>query len=497
MRILVLGGTGRTGMAFLRQAEDRGHRVTAFVRSPDKLSELGPRMAVRAGDPRSVEQLEAALEGQDVVVSALGPPGLGKSTVLSTAARATVDAMQAKGVQRLLVVSAGLLFDDSPTLGRLLRRTLLRNVANDSEEMEHIVESSGLDWTIVRPPRLTSGPLTGRYTARDDHLPRDSRPSIGREDLATFLLDEVERPGHVHRIVGVSAPAGRTRTLAYWIATVILAVECVVGGVMASLRMQPFLGILGHLGYPPYLMSILGAWYFLAGLALIAPGLPRLKEWAYAGLIFNYTGAVASHLAVGDEAAALIAPIVFALLAVTSWALRPSPRRDLSSPDEDAAPSRIRSMAYWTFTLIAASEMVAGSIWDLLRIEYVRAIFAHLGYPLFLLSILAAWKLPCAVTMLVPRFPRLKEWAYAGAVFNYSGAAASHLFVGDGPSKWAGPLIFAAITLASWALRPPNRRFELGPSPRTRPLAWIVPAGLVVVLLLLSFLTLPKGAPPL
>ncbi len=290
---------------------------------------------------------------------------------------------------------------------------------------------------------------------------------------------------------------GGTGTLTYWIATVILAVECIVGGLMASLRMQPFLGILGHLGYPPYLMSILGVWYLLAGLALLAPRLPRLKEWAYAGLIFNYTGAVASHLAVGDAATALIAPIFFALLAVTSRALRPSLRRDLSNPDESGTRSRIISVAYWAFTLLAATEMVAGSVWDLLRIEYVRAIFAHLGYPLFLLSILAAWKLPCAVALLVPRFPRLKEWAYAGAVFNYSGAAASHLFAGDGPSKWAGPLIFAAITLASWALRPPDRRFELARSQPTRPSAWIVPAALVVVLLLLSFLTLPKGAPPL
>src|SRR5262249_23590007 len=161
----------------------------------------------------------------------------------------------------------------------------------------------------------------------------------------------------------------------------------------------------------------------------------------------NYTGAVASHLAVGDGATTLVAPIVFALLTLTSWALRPSPRRDLSGPDETAPRSRLAIVAYWTLTLIAAAEMVAGSVWDLLRIEYVRAIFAHLGYPLFLLSILAAWKLPCALALLVPRFPRLKEWAYAGAVFNYSGAAASHLFSGDGPDKWAGPLLFAAITL--------------------------------------------------
>ena len=291
------------------------------------------------------------------------------------------------------------------------------------------------------------------------------------------------------------ALAGRLRRVAYWTATAILTVECVVGGVMAILRMQPFLGILRHLGYPPYLTSILGVWYLLAGLALVAPRFPRLKEWAYAGLIFNYTGAVVSHLAAGDDAAAVIPPIVFALLAVTSWALRPSPRRDLSNPDEAGTPSRMRTVAYWIFTLLAASEMVAGSVWDLLRIEYVRSIFAHLGYPLVLLSILAAWKLPCAVTMLVPRLPRLKEWAYAGAVFNYSGAVASHLFVGDGPDKWAAPLAFAAITLASWALRPPDRRYALDRPTHLRASAWIVPAGIVAVLLVLSFLALPKGAP--
>src|SRR6516165_12617148 len=97
-----------------------------------------------------------------------------------------------------------------------------------------------------------------------------------------------------------------------------------------------------------------------------------------------------------------------------------------------AISSRGRIVANWIFTLIVAWEMVAGSLWDLLRIEYVRVVLTHLGYPLYLLMILGAWKLTCAVVLLLPRFPRLKEWAYAGAFFNYSGAAASHFLVGDG-----------------------------------------------------------------
>jgi hypothetical protein len=76
--------------------------------------------------------------------------------------------------------------------------------------------------------------------------------------------------------------------------------------------------------------GILGVWYVLAGVALLAPRFPRLEEWAYAGLVFNYTGAATSHLAVGDGAGALVAPIIFTGLAAASWALRPSARRDLA-----------------------------------------------------------------------------------------------------------------------------------------------------------------------
>jgi len=85
-----------------------------------------------------------------------------------------------------------------------------------------------------------------------------------------------------------------------------------------------------HLGYPAYFMTILGVWYLLAGVALLAPRFPRLKEWAYAGLVFTYTGAVASHLAAGGGAETLIGPIGFTGLAFASWALRPPGRRDLA-----------------------------------------------------------------------------------------------------------------------------------------------------------------------
>ena len=98
---------------------------------------------------------------------------------------------------------------------------------------------------------------------------------------------------------------------------------------MGALRLPPFIGVIIHLGYPPYFMTILGVSYVLAGLALVVPGLPRLKAWhASPGLVFNYTGAAASHLAVGDCALMLIAPILFLCLTSASWALRPPGHRE-------------------------------------------------------------------------------------------------------------------------------------------------------------------------
>jgi uncharacterized membrane protein YphA (DoxX/SURF4 family) len=119
----------------------------------------------------------------------------------------------------------------------------------------------------------------------------------------------------------------RTSTVAYWTTTAMLAVECFVGGVMGAFRLEPFRGVVTHLGYPLYFMTILGVCYVSAGVVLLAPRLPRLKEWAYAGLMFIYTGAIASHIWVGDHAKSLIGPLVLAVLAVASWALRPQARR--------------------------------------------------------------------------------------------------------------------------------------------------------------------------
>src|SRR5262245_53288994 len=212
MRLLIIGATGGTGLQVTSQAVAGGHSVSVFVRSPQKLGSLRHRVVVREGDPRNVAELQAILHGHDAVISALGPPGVGPTTILRDAARSTVASMQAVGLHRLILVSAAVLFDDLGLAGKILRRTLLRNVGDDSIEMERIVVASALDWTIARPPRLTNGPRTGHYAVENGHLPsRSAFASISRADVADFLLGEVQYNAHIHEIVGITAGNGAHR----------------------------------------------------------------------------------------------------------------------------------------------------------------------------------------------------------------------------------------------------------------------------------------------
>ena len=130
----------------------------------------------------------------------------------------------------------------------------------------------------------------------------------------------------------------------------------------------------------------------------------------------------------------------------------------MSRPGGSSPVRRRQVVAYWVTTGLAAAELAVDGVWDILQLPYVRAVIDHLGYPRYFLVILGVWKVLGAVALVVPRFPRLKEWAYAGAVFNYTGAIASHLTVGDGALAVAYPVIQLGLVAASWALRPTARR---------------------------------------
>jgi uncharacterized membrane protein YphA (DoxX/SURF4 family) len=110
------------------------------------------------------------------------------------------------------------------------------------------------------------------------------------------------------------------------VTTALVAFTVGSGGAAQLAHMPANVEGMTHLGYPAYLLTILGAWKVAGTLAVLAPGLPRLKEWAYAGIVFDLTGAVASHAACGDVLWHVLAPAILAILAVVSWALRPPSR---------------------------------------------------------------------------------------------------------------------------------------------------------------------------
>lgn len=121
--------------------------------------------------------------------------------------------------------------------------------------------------------------------------------------------------------------ATKGRVITYWITTGILAMGMLAGAIGQLLHVKPTVDGIIHLGYPVYLLNILAPWKILGVLVLLLPGYTLIKEWAYAGFFFLMTGAVVSHLASGEAITHIISQIVFVLLIVASWYLRPANRR--------------------------------------------------------------------------------------------------------------------------------------------------------------------------
>ncbi|HJZ77320.1 MAG TPA: DoxX family protein, partial [Vicinamibacterales bacterium] len=117
------------------------------------------------------------------------------------------------------------------------------------------------------------------------------------------------------------------KTVAFWFTTLLGPTSFVIGGVLGIRQSPDVVAGVHHLGYPLYFATLLGVWKLLGAIAITAPGLPRVKEWAYAGFCFDLTAAAISHAAVGDTTSDIVAPLVFLALVIASWALRPESRR--------------------------------------------------------------------------------------------------------------------------------------------------------------------------
>ncbi|MFJ3769347.1 NAD(P)-dependent oxidoreductase [Streptomyces sp. NPDC090082] len=211
MRLMLFGVTGGTGAQLLAQALGAGHRVTAVARDPARVPVTDPDapLTVLPGDALAPETWRQAVAGHDAVLSCLGSTDRKHPTaVYSRGTRNIVEAMRGSGVARLLCLSsAGLdTAPDVPLAQRLVTRYVIRRLYRhgyaDMARMEAFVRSpaaEGTAWTVVRPPMLTDGPLTGTYrTAENGRLPRPA--SLSRADLAHYLLTHVDEP-RAHRAV--------------------------------------------------------------------------------------------------------------------------------------------------------------------------------------------------------------------------------------------------------------------------------------------------------
>jgi putative NADH-flavin reductase len=205
MKLLILGATGLTGRHVVDLALRSGDSVTAFVRNPAALGDLADRVTLATGDATLLHDLATALPGHDAVVSALGAgnslTSVRADDLFTRSSEAVIGAAKETGVSRLVWLSSfgvGHTLDWSSTPQKLIYRTLLRDIyANKAIADEHI-RSSGLDWTIVLPTRLTNDPAKGTYSM-GDKLPMKGNPTISRADVAAFMHQAVHGSEWIHR----------------------------------------------------------------------------------------------------------------------------------------------------------------------------------------------------------------------------------------------------------------------------------------------------------
>jgi putative NADH-flavin reductase len=220
MRLTIFAASGGIGRQTLEQALAKGHDVTAVVRNPKKVSADVRIVAADLSGPDPAV-LESAIHGADAVLSGLGPRSMSEVGITERGTRAIVQAMQVENVRRIVVVSAAPV-STVPSPGRpnpprhdpgegffmrnllspLIKRVLRKHYA-DLALMEDTLRQSSLDWTIVRPPRLTSGPLTDAYrTAYEQNL--RGGVVIARADVAHFMLSVLEQPETIGKAIGIA-----------------------------------------------------------------------------------------------------------------------------------------------------------------------------------------------------------------------------------------------------------------------------------------------------
>lgn len=208
MKVAVFGATGRTGRLAVERALEAGYEVVAFARDPSRLGIEHERLSVVKGDVLDGERVEAAVAEADVVLLALGHGKGSPENVQTEGTRRVVEAMRRHGVRRLVSLTGAGVRDeeDRPKLADRAIVALLARlqpaVLADARRHAEVIRESGLDWTVVRAPRLTDGPRTGRY--RTGYIGRESGTKASRADIAEFMVAQVGDEDWLRRMPVVS-----------------------------------------------------------------------------------------------------------------------------------------------------------------------------------------------------------------------------------------------------------------------------------------------------
>jgi len=207
MRLAIFGATGGTGLELTRQTLEHGHSVRVLVRNPNRMTLVNANMRVVLGDVLDRESVTKTLLGSDAALSCLGQRTLLRNThAVSAGIRNIMDVMQQHGLRRLVVESAfgaGESLAHATPLERFVFATLIRMPYQDKNIMEPAVKASALEWTLLRPVRLTNGPLTRRYTITSQRPPGGS---VSRADVAAAMLRAVEEQLWVGEAVAICGP---------------------------------------------------------------------------------------------------------------------------------------------------------------------------------------------------------------------------------------------------------------------------------------------------
>jgi len=208
-KLCIFGASGATGLALTQQALACGYDVTAFVRSQAAKEKLPSGVTVVVGNLLDRGDVARAVVGAEAVICAIGPRPSSPEPFCAAATANIIEAMRAHGVHRL-ICQTGALIGDYLHLSWFMR--MMRNsyrkqqpsLAADRAEQERLVAASELEWTVVKPPRLTNGPARDHIRSGES-LKVGALSSISRADLARFMLDEVEAPQYAGKRVVVQS----------------------------------------------------------------------------------------------------------------------------------------------------------------------------------------------------------------------------------------------------------------------------------------------------